>query len=59
MTDHGNHSNFFHDKEVLLLEDEILLTKRITALLEKMGAEVTHAGSIEEARQSLKALSFD
>ena len=59
MTDHGNHSNFFHDKEVLLLEDEILLTKRITALLEKMGAEVIHTGSIEEARQSLKALSFD
>ena len=59
MTDHGNHSNFFHDKEVLLLEDEILLAKRITAVLEKMGAEVTHAVSIEEARQSLKALSFD
>ncbi|MDA0725559.1 MAG: response regulator, partial [Verrucomicrobia bacterium] len=59
MTDHGNHSNFFHDKEVLLLEDEILLTKRITALLERMGAEVTHTGSIEEARQSLKTLSFD
>ena len=59
MTDNGNHSNFFHEKEILLLEDEPLLTKRITAVLEKMGAEVTHAGNLEEARQSLKELSFD
>ena len=59
MNDHGNHSNFFHDKEVLLLEDETLLAKRITAVLEKMGAEVTDTASIEEARQSLKELFFD
>ena len=59
MTDHGNHSNFFHDKEVLLLEDETLLAKRITAVIEKMGAEVTHAASVEDARKALKELSFD
>jgi two-component system response regulator AtoC len=59
MTDRGNHSNFFHDKEVLLLEDETLLAKRITAVLENMGAEVTHTVSMEEARKALKELSFD
>ena len=59
MTEHGNHSNFFHDKEVLLLEDETLLAKRITAVIEKMGAEVTHTENIEDARKALKELSFD
>ena len=44
---------------VLLLEDELLLRKRLAGFLEKEGAEVTAVGSIAGARQALESLSFD
>jgi len=55
----GDSPNFFREKEILLLEDELLLSKRITAVLEAFGAEVTRAENIEEARKSLENLDFD
>lgn len=45
--------------EVLIVEDEPLLRKRLGANLEGYGAEVTVAGSVEEARNCLGALDFD
>jgi len=44
---------------VLLLEDESLLRRRIAAHLEKLGAEVTNAATIAEAREALRNVSFD
>ena len=44
---------------LLLLEDEPLLRRRIGAHLEKLGVEVTNAGTLAEARQALRNLSFD
>ena len=41
---------FFQNKEILLLEDDLLLGKRIAAFLEKSGAEITHCQSIKEAK---------
>lgn len=46
-------------REVLIVEDEVLLRKRLANHLERQGAEVMQAGTMEEARQSLQALSFD
>jgi DNA-binding NtrC family response regulator len=42
-----------------VLEDELLLRKRLAGFLEKEGAEVTAAASIGEARRALEGLSFD
>jgi len=44
---------------VLLLEDEPLLCRRIAAQLGKLGAEVTTAGTLEQARKALEGLDFD
>ncbi|MDG0963742.1 MAG: sigma-54 dependent transcriptional regulator [Opitutales bacterium] len=52
-------SAFFTGKEVLLLEDNLLLAKQISSFLEKSGADVTHCQSLEEARRALPELSFD
>ena len=52
-------SVIFKDKEILLLEDDLLLRKLISAFLEKSGAEITHCQSLEEARRALTDLSFD
>ena len=49
----------FTNSEILLVEDDRLLSKRLTAALEKIGASVTRAFTIEEARRSLSSLSFD
>jgi DNA-binding NtrC family response regulator len=45
--------------EVLLLEDDSLLRRRLSAHLRNLGAEVTEASTIQEARQALEGLSFD
>ena len=50
---------FFKDKEILLLEDDILLAKRITAAIEKTGAAVTHCQNLEQAQNALNDLSFE
>jgi two-component system response regulator AtoC len=44
---------------LLLLEDEALLRRRIAAHLEKNGVEVTQVGTLAEAREVLRNLSFD
>ena len=41
------------------MEDEPLLRKRLAASLEGYGAEVTTAGSVQEARNCLESLHFD
>ena len=45
--------------EVLLLEDDPVLRRRLLAHLRLLGAEVTEAATIEEARRVLAALRFD
>lgn len=45
--------------EVLLLEDDAGLRKRLAAHLRALGAEVTEAGRLEEARWALRELRFD
>ena len=55
----NQYSEFFKDKEILLLEDDLLLGKRISAFLEKSGAEITYCQSLEETRRVLDELSFD
>lgn len=44
---------------LLLVEDELLLRKRLAGYLEKEGAEVTTATCVAEARQALGSLAFD
>ncbi len=44
---------------LLLLEDEPLLRRRLAAHLEKLGVEVTKAGTLAEARQAAGNLDFD
>jgi DNA-binding NtrC family response regulator len=46
-------------KEILLLEDDTFLSKRLVAQLERAEAEVTSCTCIEEAKEVLKSLSFD
>jgi len=45
--------------EILIVEDEPLLRKRLAASLQGLGAEVTVAESVEEARNCLESLDFD
>lgn len=45
--------------EVLLLEDDAGLRKRLAAHLRALGAEVTACGTLEEARRLLRELRFD
>ncbi|MFP6901674.1 MAG: sigma-54 dependent transcriptional regulator [Opitutales bacterium] len=49
----------FAGREILLLEDDALLSKRLNASLEFMGAEVTTCSNLEEARSALENLHFD
>jgi DNA-binding NtrC family response regulator len=44
---------------VLLLEDEVLMRKRLTGFLEKEGAEVTAAATVAAARQAIESLTFE
>src|SRR5882672_5218934 len=44
---------------VLLLEDEVLLRKRLAGFLEKEGAEVTAVATVAAARQAVETLAFD
>ena len=44
---------------VLLLEDELMLRKRLAGFLEKEGAEVTAVNTVAAARQALESLSFE
>ncbi len=44
---------------LLIVEDDVLLRKQLRAALERLGADVTVAGSLETAREALRDLSFD
>ena len=44
---------------LLVLEDEVLWRKQITAALERLGADVSGAGSLEAARRLAASLEFD
>jgi len=44
---------------ILLLEDELLLRKRLTAYLEKEGAEVTAVGTVAAARAAVEGIALD
>jgi DNA-binding NtrC family response regulator len=44
---------------VLIVEDEVLLRKRLAAQLEKLGADVTGTGTLEGARRFAAELSFE
>ncbi len=45
--------------EILLLEDDALLRKRLGAYLRQLGAEVTEAGDLAAARRLLQGMRFD
>ena len=45
--------------EILIVEDELMLRKRLVAKLEAEGAEVTVAGNMEEAKNFLESMDFD
>lgn len=44
---------------VLVLEDDALLRRQLTAFLERSGAEVTSVGDIQSARNAVAALPFE
>ena len=44
---------------MLLLEDEVLLRKRLLGFLENAGAEVTAVNAVAAARQALESTTFD
>src|SRR5438046_3996351 len=44
---------------VLLLEDDVLLRKRLAGFLEKEGAEVTAVSLVSAARQAIESISFE
>jgi len=44
---------------VLLLEDDAVLRRRLAAHLRQLGAEVTEAGRLDEARRLLRAMAFE
>ena len=45
--------------DILLLEDDVMLRRRITAQLERLGAEVTGAETLQAARQFIATMDFD
>ncbi|MDX2108908.1 MAG: sigma-54 dependent transcriptional regulator [Verrucomicrobiota bacterium] len=47
------------DAEILLVEDDALLRKRLGSFLERAGASVTPTGTLAEARRCLASLPFD
>lgn len=51
--------SFFKGKELLLIEDDLLLRKRLQAKLENMGMEVTPCETLEEARAALASMRFE
>jgi 3-dehydroquinate synthetase len=49
----------FSGLDILVLEDEPMLRKRVTSVLEGLGAEVSAAESVEAARQLIRSIEFD
>jgi DNA-binding response OmpR family regulator len=44
---------------ILIVDDEVLLRKQLTAQLERLGMDVTGASTLSVARQLLSETSFD
>ena len=61
MNNSYSESNYFYlkGKEILLLEDDTFLVKRLIAQLEIADVEVTSCSSIKEAEEALKSFSYD
>ena len=59
MTNDTEKDSVLERKEILLLEDDVLLRKRLAATLEKMGGEVTTVTNLKEARTALAEMLFD
>ena len=51
--------SFFKGKELLLLEDDLLLRKRLQAKFEEMEVDVTACESLAEARSAFDSVHFD
>ncbi len=45
--------------EILIVEDEVLLRKQLTAQLERLGMDVTGTSTLANARQLVSEMSFD
>jgi len=45
--------------DILVLEDDVMLSKRTAALLERLGAEVSVAPTLQAARRLISAMAFD
>jgi DNA-binding NtrC family response regulator len=52
-------NTFNSGSEVLVLDDDAVLRKRLAAHLRRQGAEVAEAGSLAEARRLLGVITFD
>lgn len=49
----------FAGLNLLLVEDDVMLRKRLTAQLERLGAEVMSAETLEAARELVRSMDFD
>lgn len=52
-------SGLLSGREILIVEDEVLVRKRLAAYLETQGAECTAVGTVEEGRNALESLPLD
>lgn len=52
-------STLLSGREILIVEDEVLLRKRLAAYLESQGAACTAVGTLEEGRNALENLPLD
>lgn len=59
MTFSEENLGFFKNKEILLLEDDLILSKQISAFIEKREGNVTHCTTLKEAENALNGLSFE
>lgn len=59
MEQNKNTKAFFQNKEILILEDDHFLAKRLVAQFENYEADVTSCSTLEDARKALENLTFD
>lgn len=59
MITNDSSKSFFKGKELLLLEDDPILSRRLVAKFELLEMEVTACAKIEEAGNALESLHFD
>ena len=52
-------SSLLSGREILIVEDEVLLRKRLAAHLESQGASCTAVGTVQEGRNALENLPLD